>query len=228
MVNREAMGPRKAMVVNKGAMEVSKGAMEVVSNNSRKTEGMEVANSRVIMVVSHRVVMLEDMVLNNLTVPVPATILKHRDMLNHNLPILILNLLLHRLQGVMLLHLLLVALLVEPQHTRIQLQGIIKVSRLLLVMQLVHMDRLNHNNMDKTPHMLNHQHNSTHRDRVTRRLLQAMETLLLVIDSEFFIIPIMLKIFITIPGSKGISTCYNYLSQRDYLILLLKDVDQVT
>merc|ERR1719204_3095845 len=171
MVNREAMGPRRAMVVNKGAMEVSK-------------EGMEMANSRVVMVVSHRVVMMEDMVLNNLTVPVRATILKHRDMLNHNLLILILNLLLHRLEGVMALHLLLVALL-EPQHTRIQLQGIIKVSRLLLVMQVVRMDRLNHNNMDKTHHMLNHQHNSTHRDRVTRRLLQAMETLL-VIDSELF------------------------------------------
>merc|ERR1719204_2181741 len=144
MVNREAMGPRRAMVVNKGAMEVSK-------------EAMEVANSRVVMVVSHRVVMMEDMVLNNLTVPVRATILKHRDMLNHNLLILILNLLLHRLEGVMALHLLLVALL-EPQHTRIQLQGIIKVSRLLLAMQVVHMDRLNHNNMDKTHHMLNHQH----------------------------------------------------------------------
>merc|ERR1719204_2802594 len=168
MVNREAMGPRRAMVVNKGAMEVSK-------------EAMEVANSRVVMVVSHRVVMMEDMVLNNLTVPVRATILKHRDMLNHNLLILILNLLLHRLEGGMALH-------------------------LLLVMQVVRMDSLNHNNMDKTHHMLNHQHNSTHRDRVTRRLLQAMETLLLVIDSELFIMPIMLRIFIKIPGSKGIST----------------------
>merc|ERR1719204_1772900 len=193
------------VMVNKGAMEVSKEATEVVNNSSRKTEDMEVANSRVVMVVSHRVVMMEDMVLNNLTVPVRATILKHRDMLNHNLLILILNLLLHRLEGVMALHLLLVALL-EPQHTRIQLQGIIKVSRLLLVMQVVHMDRLNHNNMDKTHHMLNHQHNSTHRDRVTHRLLQAMETLLLVIDSDLFIMLIMLRIFIKIPGSKGIST----------------------
>jgi hypothetical protein len=186
---------------NRVATEVSnsKRGMEVVSSSS-KMEGMEVVSSRVAMVAAgsrSRVVMMGVMVASKrVTEPTLDTIPNLRVMLLRNHPILTTNLQLHSPEVVMGRHLLLlvmVAVLVETKGTKTRPRGMTKASQLLLLILLVAVrtDRLNLNNnmVDKVKRiMLNHQLNSTHRDRVTLRLHQATETLLPGIDSELLVV----------------------------------------